>query len=97
MPIAAPFIVPPNIVAELTVKVVPTIFSPTFKLPTIPAPPATFNAPVVVDVETVLPKILTFDPAVICLEIPAPPCTNKPPVCVVVLSPVPLILIKVPT
>ena len=38
---------------------------PTYKLPAIPAPPVTFNAPVDDDVETVLSVTLTIPVAVI--------------------------------
>ncbi len=59
-----------------SISIVPvnTVLPPTFNLPAIPAPPATINAPVVVEVEAVVAP--TFN----SLAIPTPPLTINAPV-----------------
>ena len=77
---------PKSNTSETVGSIVPEtlVFPPIFKSPLIPTPPATVNAPVVVDVDVSVPKI-AIDVPIIALRYDAiPPTTTSPPVIVLV-------------
>ena len=63
-----------------------------YKLPPIPTPPVTCNAPVVVLVEGTTLEMVAVDPIYNVLPIPTPPATCSTPVLVLVAAVVPKIL-----